>query len=84
MLSGLSRGAGVVLASKADQRLKQIEFVQLEPTRALVVLVGEDGSVENRLIDLEQGTSASALSEAIQLLSMRISAAAASPRRAPS
>ena len=51
-LSGLSRGAGVVLAGKSDLRLKHIEFIRLEPTRALVVLVGEHGSVENRLIDL--------------------------------
>ena len=66
-LSGLSRGAGVVLASKADLRLKHVEFIRLEPTRALVVLVGEDGSVENRLIDLDPGTTPSALIEAAQL-----------------
>ncbi len=53
-LSGLSRGAGVVLAGKNDLRLKHVEFVRIEPTRALVVLVGEDGSVENRLIDLDR------------------------------
>jgi heat-inducible transcriptional repressor len=63
-LSGLSRGAGVVLANKADMRLKHIEFVRIEPTRALVVLVGEDGSVENRLIDLDAGTTPSVLIEA--------------------
>ena len=44
-LSGVSQGAGVVLATKADMRLKHMEFIRLEPTRALVVLVGEDGSV---------------------------------------
>jgi heat-inducible transcriptional repressor len=63
-LSGLSRGAGVVLANKADMRLKHIEFVRIEPTRALVVLVGEDGSVENRLVDLDVGTTQSTLIEA--------------------
>ena len=63
-LSGLSRGAGVVLAGKADVRLKHIEFIRIEPTRALVVLVGEDGSVENRLVDLDPGTTPSALIEA--------------------
>jgi heat-inducible transcriptional repressor len=45
-------------------RLKHIEFIRLEPTRALVVLVGEDGSVENRLIDLDPGTTPSSLIEA--------------------
>src|SRR5438045_1092321 len=42
-LSGLSRGAGVVLAGKMDIRLKHVEFIRIEPTRGLVVLVGEDG-----------------------------------------
>lgn len=68
LLSGLSRGAGVVLASKADIRLKQIEFIRLEPAKALVVLVGEDGSVENRLIEVDTGTSPSMLVEAANYL----------------
>jgi heat-inducible transcriptional repressor len=68
MLSGLSRGAGVVLAGKADLRLKHIEFVRLEPTKALVVLVGEDGSVENRLIEIDAATTPSALIEAANYL----------------
>jgi heat-inducible transcriptional repressor len=68
MLSGLSRGAGVVLAGKADLRLKHIEFVRLEPTKALVVLVGEDGSVENRLIEVDAATTPSSLIEAANYL----------------
>ncbi|MFO1184697.1 MAG: heat-inducible transcriptional repressor HrcA [Bauldia sp.] len=64
MLSGLSRGAGVVLANKLDIRLKHLEFVRLEQSRALVIMVGEDGSVENRVIDLDPGTTPSALIEA--------------------
>lgn len=67
-LSGLSRGAGIVLASKSDLRLKQVEFVRLEPRRALVILVGEDGSVENRLIEIDPGTMPSALVEAANYL----------------
>jgi len=72
LLSGLSRGAGVVLASKQDPRLKHIEFVPLEPTRALVVLVGEDGSVENRIVPLPLGLPPSALTEATNFLNARI------------
>ena len=49
LLSGVSRGAGVVVTTKQNPRLKHVEFVRLEPTRALVVLVSEDGSIENRL-----------------------------------
>jgi len=67
-LSGLSRGAGIVLAGKADLRLKHVEFVRLEPGRALVVLVDESGSVENRLIDIDPGTTPSSLVEASNYL----------------
>src|SRR5246127_4417812 len=47
-LSGLTRAASVVLTAKSNARLKHIEFVRLEPERALAVLVGEDGQGENR------------------------------------
>jgi len=81
-LSGLSRGAGVVLAGKADLRLKHIEFVRLEPTRALVVLVGEHGSVENRLIDLAPGTTPSSLLEAANYLNAHLRGRSLSEARA--
>ncbi|MGL4241327.1 MAG: heat-inducible transcriptional repressor HrcA [Beijerinckiaceae bacterium] len=72
MLSGLSRGAAVVTTSKAQRRLKHIEFVRLEPTRALVVLVGDDGAVENRVLPLPPGLPAGALAEASNYLNARI------------
>ena len=52
LLSGLSRAAGVVLTAKSNPRLKHIEFVRLEPERALVILVAEDGQVENRVLNI--------------------------------
>ena len=72
MLSGLTRAAGVVLAVKSNTRLKHIEFVRLEPERALVVLVSEDGQVENRILGLPPGLPTSALSEATNFLNARI------------
>jgi heat-inducible transcriptional repressor len=72
MLSGLSRCAGLVLAEKQITRIKHIEFVGLDPDRALLVLVGEDGVVENRLIALPKGLPASALSEASNYLNARM------------
>lgn len=72
MLSGLSRGAGVVLTHKADLRLKHIEFVRLEPDRALVVMVGADGAVENRIITLPAGLPSSALTQATNYLNAHI------------
>ncbi|RXF75707.1 heat-inducible transcriptional repressor HrcA [Hansschlegelia zhihuaiae] len=72
LLSGLSRGAGVVVASKQDPSIKHIEFVPLEPGRALAVLVGGDGSVENRLVALPAGLPSSALIEASNFLNARM------------
>jgi heat-inducible transcriptional repressor len=68
LLSDLTRGAAVVLTSKDNVRLKHIEFVRLEPEKALAVLVGEDGSVENRVVATPAGMPASALSEASNYL----------------
>jgi heat-inducible transcriptional repressor len=72
LLSGLSRAAGVVLTAKSNQRLKHIEFVRLEPERALVVLVAEDGQIENRVLNIPVGLPTSALVEASNFLNARI------------
>jgi heat-inducible transcriptional repressor len=72
LLSGLSRAAGVVLTAKSNQRLKHIEFVRLEPERALVVLVAEDGQIENRVLNIAVGLPTSALIEAANFLNARI------------
>jgi heat-inducible transcriptional repressor len=72
LLSGLSRAAGVVLTAKSNPRLKHVEFVRLEPERALVVLVGEDGQVENRVLNVPVGLPTSALIEAGNFLNARI------------
>ncbi|WP_395666667.1 heat-inducible transcriptional repressor HrcA [Methylocella sp.] len=72
LLSGLTRGAGVVATMKEDLRLKQIEFVRIEPERALAVLVAEDGSVENRILRIPSLLPTSALIEAGNFLNARI------------
>lgn len=72
MLSGLSRGAGLVLASKSDMRIRHMEFVRLEPRRALVILVGDDGTVENRIVELDEDIPPSALVEASNYLNARV------------
>jgi heat-inducible transcriptional repressor len=72
LLSGLSHAAGVVLTAKSSQRLKHIEFVRLEPERALAILVAEDGQVENRVLNTPIGLPTSALVEAANFLNARI------------
>jgi heat-inducible transcriptional repressor len=61
-----------VLTAKSNIRLKHIEFVRLEPGRALVVLVAEDGQVENRIVSLPAGLPSSVLTEATNFLNARI------------
>ena len=72
LLSGLTHAAGVVLTAKANVRLKHIEFVRLEPERALVILVAEDGQVENRVLNVPVGLPTSALTEASNFLNAHI------------
>jgi len=72
MLSGLTRTAGVVLTTKSNVRLKQVEFVRLEPTRALAVLVSEDGQVENRVLPVPADLPSSSLVEASNFLNARV------------
>ena len=72
LLSGLSHCAGLVMAPKQDLRLKHIEFVNLGPGRALVVMVDEHGGVENRVIDLPLGMPASSLVEASNFMAAKL------------
>ncbi len=71
-LSGLSHCAGVVVAPKQDRPLKHLEFVHLGPGRALVVLVTEDGLVENRVIEVPLGLPPAALAAAGNYLNARL------------
>ena len=71
-LSGLSRCAGMVVAPKMQRSLKHVEFVSLGRNRALVVLVTEDGLVENRVVDLPPGVEPSTLAEATNFLNARL------------
>ena len=71
-LSGLSQAAGVVLAPKQEIRLRQFTLVPLSPERALAVLVGADGTVENRVVGLEPGTSPTALEQVANFVNARL------------
>ncbi|OJS30758.1 heat-inducible transcriptional repressor HrcA, partial [Escherichia coli] len=51
LLSDLSGAAGIVMVPKHEPRLAQVRLMRIAPGRALAVLVGEDGAVENRLFD---------------------------------
>ena len=67
-LSGVTRGASLVLAPKHEAPIRHIEFVSLADDRALVVLVFADGHVENRLFTPPPGQTPSSMREAANFL----------------
>jgi heat-inducible transcriptional repressor len=71
-LSGLSHAAGVVLAPKRELRLRQFSLVPLSPERALAVLVGADGTVENRVVGLDGGADPAALEQVTNFVNARL------------
>ncbi len=72
LLSSLSAGAGVVMVPKREPRLQHLQLVPLSPGRALAVLVSEDGSVENRVVDLPLDLRPGALEEASNYISAHL------------
>ena len=72
VLSEISGAAGMVMVPRREPRLAQMSIVPLDNSRALVVLVGVDGSIENRVLHLPPGTSVSALQEASNYITARL------------
>ena len=75
MLAGFAGGAGLVLApetDRAERPLRHVEFVNLDGGQALVVMVHDDGRVENRLMPRPEGLIASSLERAGNFLSARL------------
>ena len=70
-LSGLSACAGIVMVPKREPVLRQFGFVPLNDRQALAVLVGQDGSIENRVVDLPAGVTPIMLNEAANFMSAR-------------
>ncbi|MFS0848716.1 heat-inducible transcriptional repressor HrcA [Novosphingobium panipatense] len=72
LLSRLSSGAGVVMVPHREPRLMHLQLVPLSPGRALAVLVGEDGAVENRVLKLPMSLPPGALEEASNYISAHL------------
>lgn len=74
LLAGLAGGAGLVLAPEAvrESALSHVEFVGLDDGRTLVVMVHEDGRVENRLMPRPDGVLTASLERAGNFLSARL------------
>ncbi len=72
LLSGLSSCASLVIAPKTDNPVKQIQFVALQPRKVLIVLVLQNGLVENRVMDIDHDITESALNAASNYLNAKL------------
>lgn len=72
-LSGLAQCAAVVAAPKSEAVIRQMNLVALGPGRALAILVGADGSIENRVVALPAGLPLQALEQAQNYVNGRLS-----------
>lgn len=72
ILSGLAGGAGLVTTPSMESPVRHVEFVAVAPGQALVVLVFEDGQVENRLIATPTGLIPAQLQESSNFLNARL------------
>jgi len=72
ILSDISGAAGMVMVPKRERTLAQMRLVPLDDTRALAVLVGEDGNIENRVLELGEGVSPGAMQEAGNYISAQL------------
>ncbi|MFZ4122702.1 MAG: heat-inducible transcriptional repressor HrcA [Caulobacterales bacterium] len=71
LLSGLAGGAALVLAPAREAPVKHVEIVSIGPGQGLMVVVFEDGQIENRLISTPPGLSPSAMTEATNFINTR-------------
>lgn len=71
-LSGLTQTASLVVSQKVEAPLRHIEFVPAGADSTLVVLVFEDGRVENRIMQTPGGVLSSSLVSAGNYLSARL------------
>ncbi|XGA71820.1 heat-inducible transcriptional repressor HrcA [Chitinibacter sp. SCUT-21] len=69
LLSQLTQFAGVVMTPKRSElHLKQIEFLPLGDKRVLLILVTNDGDVQNRIVQTERQFAPNELIHAAQFL----------------
>lgn len=72
LLSDISGAAGIVMVPAHEPRLSELSLVPLSSGRALAIMVGDDGHIENRLLDLPPGTPSFALEEATNYITAHL------------
>jgi heat-inducible transcriptional repressor len=73
LLSDISGAAGMVMVPRREPRISQLSLLPLSAERALAVLVGEDGHVENRVIEHGGAIPPNALEQASNFINAHLS-----------
>lgn len=68
LLSDLSRGASLVFTRKAQKRVKLIDIISLTKTEAMIIIVFDDGTVENRVMVVPPTITASDMNAAANFI----------------
>lgn len=71
-LSGIAGGAGLVTTPSHESAISHVEFIMVGTGQALVILVFEDGQVENRLIAAPVGITGSQLQASTNFLNFHL------------
>lgn len=72
LLSDISGAAGMVMVPRREPRLAQMSLVPLSADRALAVLVGQDGQVENRVVELAAAIPSGGLEQASNFITTHL------------
>lgn len=73
VLSDLANCASLIRVPTVNSEVRHIDFVLLSPGKAIVVIVNENGIVENRLIDVSPDVSSGVLEKATRYINTRLS-----------
>lgn len=73
LLSGLTQFAGVVMVPRRTAKVLQVEFLKLNDTRLLLIIVTTDGDVQNRVLTTQRAYSAAELQETTNFLNQHYS-----------
>ncbi|MDR1034778.1 MAG: heat-inducible transcriptional repressor HrcA [Holosporales bacterium] len=72
ILSELSNCVSIIMTPTRNSKIKHIDFVLLSPGRAIVIIVSENGVVENRLIEVPQDVSQGILERATRYINSKL------------
>lgn len=72
MLSGLSSAASLIIAPKTNKPLRHMQFVRLDSGKVLIVMVMQDNTVENRVMEVPPAVNDYALTTASNYINSHI------------